>query len=238
MVLKKLWKQVESKEIVPGVIAWENCLEVPEGIVDTMNSEVDRWKQRVIENNEFHKGGNYDTIRNSNGPIRFDPETEFIEKESREYFWQVQRNTLDKINAYCDIYPDAKDEIHWMEQYQYITYKPPKYMNYHGDNRSTRNPRTGRFWNAPFLRRITCLTYLTDDHKGGALDFRYFNMDSYKPPAGTVVIMPSSFVFSHATTPLLDGRKAAFLVACSSGFDLDSFLDGVAPEDLARRYIV
>ena len=239
MVLKKLWKQVESKEIVPGVIAWENCLEVPEGIVDTMNSEVDRWKQQVIDNNEFDKGGNHGTILNSNGPIRFDPETEFVEKNSKEDFWQVQRNTLDKIDSYCDIYPDVKDEIHWMEQYQYITYKPPKFMNYHGDNRSTRNPQTGRFWNAPFLRRITCLTYLTDDHKGGALDFRYFNMESgYKPPAGSVVIMPSSFVYSHATTPLLDGRKSAFLVACSSGFDLDSFIGGVPPEELARRYIV
>ena len=238
MVLKKLWKEVNHKVIVPGVIAYENCLEVPDGIVEIMNSEVDRWKNKVIENNDFDRGGNYETVKAANGPIRFDPETEFIEKESKEYFWQVQRNTMDKISSYCDLYPDVKDEIHWMEQYQYITYKPPKFMNYHGDNRSTRNPETGRFWNAPFLRRITILTYLTDDHKGGALDFRYFEMDPYKPPAGSVVIMPSAFVFSHATTPLLDGRKSAFLVACSSGFDLDSYLDGVPIEEISRRYIV
>lgn len=238
MVLEKLWREVEYKEIVPGVISWENCLEVPDGVVDIMNSEVDRWKDIVIKNNDFHRGGNYETVRNANGPIRFDPETEFLEKESVEFFFQVQRNTLDKINKYCEIYPDVKDEIHWMEQYQYITYKPPKHMNYHGDNRSTRNPETGRFWNAPFLRRITCLTYLTDDHKGGALDFRYFDSPSYKPPAGSLVIMPSAFVFSHSTTPLLDGRKSAFLVACSSGFDIDSFLDGVPAENLTRRQIL
>ena len=50
--------------------------------------------------------------------------------------------------------------------------------------------------------------------------------------------MPSAFVYSHATTPLLNGRKSAFLVACSSGFDLDSFLDGVPPEELTRRQII
>ena len=38
MVLKKLWKEVNHKVIVPGVIAYENCLEVPDGIVEIMNS--------------------------------------------------------------------------------------------------------------------------------------------------------------------------------------------------------
>lgn len=238
MVLSKLWKEVEPKKIVEGVVAYENCIEVPEGVVDIMNSEVDRWKDMVLKTKQWDRGGNYQTVKNQNGPIRFDPETEFVEKESKEYFWQVQRNTLDKVNNYKTLYPQVADELHWMEQYQYITYKPPKFMNYHGDNRSTRNPETGRFWNAPFLRRITVLTYLTDYHQGGALDFEYFEHEPYKPPAGSVVIMPSAFVYSHATTPLLNGRKSAFLVACSSGFDLDSFLDGVPPEELTRRQII
>ena len=121
MVLSKLWKEVEPKKIVEGVIAYENCIEVPEGVVDTMNAEVDLWKQKVIDNNEYDRGGNYQTVKNENGPIRFDPEIEFKEKASKEYFWQVQRNTLDKINNYKEIYPMVKDEIHWMEQYQYIT---------------------------------------------------------------------------------------------------------------------
>ena len=35
-----LWWKVEPKEVVKGVWGWENCLEVPEGIIDIMNSEV------------------------------------------------------------------------------------------------------------------------------------------------------------------------------------------------------
>ena len=235
--MNRLWKQAEIKKIVPGVLAWEKCLEVPEGIVDLMDSEVDRWKDNLTEE-DLSQPGNNQTVKNVNGPIRFDPEREFRHKESQDFFWQVQQNALDKINEYCDVYPDVKDEIHWMEQYQYITYRPPKFMNYHGDNRSTRNPETGRFWNAPFLRRITILTYLNDNFMGGGLDFRYFDNGSYKPPAGSVVIMPSSFVFSHATTPLLNGRKSAFLVSCSSGFDLDSYLDGEDLENLSGRQIL
>lgn len=235
--MSKLWKEVEHKQIIPGVVAWEKCLEVPEGIVDLMNSEVDRWKNSLTEA-DYGRGGNYGTVKADNGPIRFDPETEFQMKETKEYFWQVQKNVLDKVQAYIELFPDVKDEIHWLEQYQYITYKPPKHMNYHGDNRSTRNPETGMFWTAPFLRRITVLTYLNDDFKGGGLDFRYFPNSSYKAPAGSVVIMPSNFVYSHATTPLLSGRKSAFLVAFSSGTDIDALLQGTNPEDLKGRQLI
>ena len=65
-------------------------------------------------------------------------------------------------------------------------------MNYHSDNSTSRNPKTNQHYLNPYFRRITCLTYLNDDFRGGALDFRYFDHNPYKPPAGSVVIMPSS----------------------------------------------
>ena len=34
-----LWKKVPSKNVVTGVVAWENCLEIPEGIIDLMNKD-------------------------------------------------------------------------------------------------------------------------------------------------------------------------------------------------------
>ena len=51
-----LWWKVEPKEVVKGVWGWENCLEVPEGIIDIMNQEVDDWVPTVtdedIKNND------------------------------------------------------------------------------------------------------------------------------------------------------------------------------------------
>ena len=87
------------------------------------------------------------------------------------------------------------------------------------------------------FRRITCLTYLNDDFDGGALDFRYWSERGYlpyKPPAGSLVIMPSGFMWSHATTPLLNGRKSAFLVAVSSGTDYDKYLETLDIEQTAQ----
>lgn len=230
-----MWNPSEPKEIVKGVIAWENCIEVPEGIIDIMNSEVDTWKDNV-KKDEMSQGNNY-TITHMNGPIRFDPEQNFVSDESKEYLSVVKANVQNKVAQYLEIFPDVSREIHWNETWQYISYRPPKNMNYHSDNHSTRKPNN-TFYVTPFLRRITALTYLNDDFKGGALDFRYWDEPPYKPPAGTTVIMPSNFIYSHATTPLLNGRKVAFLIAFSSGACYDDMLDGVYDEESSERNIL
>lgn len=230
-----MWNPSEPKEVVKGVVAWENCIEVPEGIIDIMNSEVDTWKDNV-KKEEMSEGNNY-TITHMNGPIRFDPEQNFHRDESKEYLSVVKANVQNKVAQYLEIFPDVSKEIHWNETWQYISYRPPKNMNYHSDNHSTRKPNN-TFYVTPFLRRITALTYLNDDFKGGALDFRYWDEPPYKPPAGTTVIMPSNFIYSHATTPLLNGRKVAFLIAFSSGACYDDMLDGVYDEESSERNIL
>lgn len=226
--MKNLWKSVEPKEIVPGVWAWESCMEVPEGIIDSMNKEVDDWKKK-IEEGKREGSSQYQTAVASGytGPIRFAPEDDFKEKVNHQYLSQIQSNTMNKVAEYIKMYPDLEEEIGWFESYQYISYKPPKHMKYHSDNHAVRNPDTGFMYVTPYLRRITCLTYLNDNFQGGALDFRYWkNYKPYKPPAGTTVIMPSGFLWSHATTPLLNGRKVAFLVAINSGTNYDAYIQG------------
>jgi len=226
--MKNLWKEVEPKQVVPGVWAWENCMKVPEGIIDSMNKEVDDWKKK-IEEGKRDGSSQFQTAVASGytGPIRFAPEDDFKEKVNHQYLSQIQSNTMNKVAEYIKIYPDLEEEIGWFESYQYISYKPPKHMKYHSDNHAVRNPDTGFMYVTPYLRRITCLTYLNDNFQGGALDFRYWkDYKPYKPPAGTTVIMPSGFLWSHATTPLLNGRKVAFLVAINSGTNYDAYIQG------------
>lgn len=232
---QNLFKNVKPYPVVPGVYTWENCLDVPNGIVDIMNSEVDDWKDSIskadVKNNDSLK-----SVYGANGPIRFDPEVNFHREESKTFLKQVQRNALDKAADYMQIYPDVEMEVNWMETWQYITYKPPKHMTFHSDNHAVRDPRTNKHHIAPYLRRFTILTYLNDDFDGGSLVFRYFpEVAPYKPPAGSVVIMPSAYVWSHATTPLLNGRKAAFLVSMSSHYDVGSEETGAPVTALAER---
>jgi predicted 2-oxoglutarate/Fe(II)-dependent dioxygenase YbiX len=211
-----LFKPVAPRILAPGIVAFEKCIETFTEVIDIMNSEVDEWKK----NNVTRDGQGYGK---KNGPVRFSPEDNFKKEESIKYFKQVKRNTMVQAASYLELYPEAEMEINWMESWQYISYRPPKHMEFHSDNHSVRNPDTNEHFIAPYLRRFTALTYMNDDFKGGDLVFRYFpEMGTYKAPAGSVVFMPSAFVYSHATTPLLNGRKTAFLVSFSSHYDVDS----------------
>lgn len=228
-----LWEHGTPKKVMDGVYAWENCIEVPDGIIESMNQEVDLWKEKITlerAKNEERVQGLY-----GNGPIRFNPETDFHNPDNISYFNHIRKNTLDKAAQYCQIYPDVEREINWMEMWQYITYTPPKNMTYHSDNHSTRDKKTGKPHLAPYLRRFTVLTYLNDDFKGGALKYRYFNVPPYKATPGTVLIQPSNYMWSHATTPLLSGRKAAFLVAFSSYYSLGDEEMGASDNELKAR---
>ncbi len=232
-----LWRRVKPIEVVKGVWSWENCLDVPEGVIDTMNKEVDAWVPTVTEQDIKQKNAK-SSVALANGPIRFSPENDFKHEDSKTFLKYCQKNVLDKIADYFDMFEEVSREVNWMENWQYITYRPPKHMTYHSDNHSVRNPNTNQNYPAPYFRRITALTYLNDDFDGGALSFRYFpEVDPYKPPAGSVVIMPSSYMWSHATTPLLNGRKAAFLVSCASHYDIASLEEGADIEDIQRREI-
>ena len=239
--MKNLWRNVEPKEVVPGVWAWENCIDVPEGIIDSMNKEVDDWKEEIRKNGANDKSSQYQTVtaKGYTGPVRFAPEDDFKERINHKYLGQVHKNVTHKLSEYIKMYPDLEEEIGWFESYQYISYKPPKHMKYHSDNHAVRNPDTGFMYVTPYLRRVTCLTYLNDDFEGGALDFRYWkDYKPYKPPAGTLVIMPSGFLWSHATTPLLNGRKVAFLVAINSGTNYDSFIENNNREHASIREFI
>lgn len=235
MKKSNLWIDGNPKEVVKGVYAWENCLTVPEGIIESMNQDVDNWS-KAVTTDDVKKNDSKKTVYNDNGPIRFNPELEFTKPEHYTFLRQVQTNALNKISQYFELFPDLEREVNWMENWQYITYRPPKHMTFHSDNHSVRNPKNNKFYMAPYLRRCTVLTYLNDDFDGGALVFKYFpEAMPYKPPAGSVVIMPSNYMYSHATTPLLNGRKAAFLVPCSSNYDMDSYNSGMPLAEVKAR---
>ena len=111
-VMKKnnLWKKVEPKQVVTGVISWENCLEIPDGIIDLMNQDVDNWIPKITDE-MIEENDSYITVKNANGPIRFNPELEFTTDEAKTFFKQVQKNALDKIASYCDMFPHVEDGL-------------------------------------------------------------------------------------------------------------------------------
>ena len=99
MKKSNLWTQGSPKEVVRGVVAWENCLEVPEGIIDSMNEDVDQWK--IEQDSGTKQSEATKSLYNANGPIRFDPEQEFrkIYKFLDEPYFNHRFNNLDQVSV-------------------------------------------------------------------------------------------------------------------------------------------
>jgi hypothetical protein len=56
------------------------------------------------------------------------------------------------------------------------------------------------------LRRVSVLYYPNDDYEGGEIIFPNFNI-SIKPKADQILIFPSSYVYSHYVTKVLNGTR-------------------------------
>ncbi len=60
--------------------------------------------------------------------------------------------------------------------------------------------------NSQNMRQLTLLVYLNDDYVGGELEIPLFKV-KVKPPAGSIILMPSSFPYSHTALPVEEGTK-------------------------------
>ena len=52
----------------------------------------------------------------------------------------------------------------------------------------------------------TIVVYLNDDYEGGELYFNEFDI-KLKPKAGSIVMYPSTFPYTHESLEVLKGRK-------------------------------
>lgn len=151
--------------------------------------------------------------------IRFTPSQTHRDAESGNYFQQSTRTsyglsitgtgkfneTMRAINnkAY-DLISSAvhnykgifgiEEDIKHTEPYALLRYKEGEQYKSHYDG------GTGS------SRCISVLIYINDDYEGGEIEFPHFKT-KIKPKAGTLVLFPSNYAYSHIAHPVLDGTK-------------------------------
>jgi len=59
-----------------------------------------------------------------------------------------------------------------------------------------------------YHRRVSTVYYLNDNYTGGEINFPRFNI-KLKPKANQIIIFPSTYVYNHSVSPIIEGDKYA-----------------------------
>jgi hypothetical protein len=59
-----------------------------------------------------------------------------------------------------------------------------------------------------YHRRVSTVYYLNDNYTGGEINFPRFNI-TFKPKANQMIIFPSTYVYNHSVSPVIEGERYA-----------------------------
>ena len=59
-----------------------------------------------------------------------------------------------------------------------------------------------------YHRRVSTVYYLNDNYTGGEINFPRFNV-TFKPKANQMIVFPSTYVYNHSVSPVLEGTRYA-----------------------------
>lgn len=151
--------------------------------------------------------------------IRFTPSQTHRDAESGNYFQQSTRTSYglsitsagkinetirDINNKAYDLISSAihnykgifgiEETIKHAEPYNLLRYKEGEQYASHYDGGTESS------------RSVSVLIYMNDDYEGGEIEFTNFKT-KIKPKAGTMILFPSNYAYSHVAHPVTSGTK-------------------------------
>lgn len=84
--------------------------------------------------------------------------------------------------------------IDYMEAINFVKYEKGQHFHYHSDHGFS------------YVCTVSSIMYLNDGYEGGELRFDKLDI-TIKPEYGDVILFPSSYIYSHASLPVVSGVK-------------------------------
>jgi len=110
---------------------------------------------------------------------------------------QYSKLIFETLKGYIDIF-DIHESIKVSEDFGLLKYSSGEYYHSHYDG----GTESGR--------SVSAILYLNDDYQGGEIEFANFNL-TIKPKAGTFILFPSNYAYTHTAKPILSGTKYAIV---------------------------
>jgi hypothetical protein len=190
-----------KEEIAPGILVYSNVIpnseDLYKDIEEGMISANIEWSDAAVKSSQDDAG--VDTmIRNTkNLGVGYSGK---IEDNSDDSFISVFFTSLNNL-FFENFDPIEKDYMSsfgiastWHDTYGILKYGQGQFFLNHIDD------------HPEYHRRISTLYYLNDNYTGGEINFPRFNI-TYKPKANEMIIFPSTYVYNHSVSPVVEGER-------------------------------
>lgn len=115
----------------------------------------------------------------------------------QEKIVSIYEETVGQVKSCVEDYSRSYQiNMNYMEAVNFVKYEQGTHFSYHSDHAHH------------YVCTISTIAYYNDDYEGGELAFDKLNL-KLKPASGDVVVFPSTFIYSHASLPVVAGTKYA-----------------------------
>jgi Rps23 Pro-64 3,4-dihydroxylase Tpa1-like proline 4-hydroxylase len=192
---------MNKEEIAPGIVVYKNVIEryetLIENIEEVVSTKLISWAQasvkadKNIEVETKYRDTQTIVIPYATNPTEdlASPEKAFDSSIRIIFFNSFNSVELDYLKSF-----EVQTQTH--DAYSILKYGiGQKFTNHIDDHKD-------------FPRRVSTVYYLNDNYTGGEINFPRFSI-SYKPKANEMLIFPSTYVYNHSVSPVIEGTRYA-----------------------------
>jgi Rps23 Pro-64 3,4-dihydroxylase Tpa1-like proline 4-hydroxylase len=192
-----------KKEIAPGIVVYDDVIidsdSLYNDIEEGMISARIEWQGARVKEGDKQDTINTMTRNTQTIGIPYSGKMQDLEFQTFSEAFYTNLNNL----FFKNFDPIEKDYVStygintdWHDQYAILKYGKGQFFTNHIDD------------HPDFHRRISTVYYLNDNYFGGEINFPRFGI-TFKPKANQMIIFPSTYVYNHSVSPVIEGERYA-----------------------------
>jgi hypothetical protein len=191
-----------KEEIAPGIVVYSNVIpnstNLYQDIEDAMSHARIEWTGAYVKEGEDSK---INTLTRNTLTIGIPYKSGIKEVDPQNMYESFSINLNNLFFEHCD--PIEKDYMRsygigstWHDDYAILKYGKGQFFTNHIDD------------HPDYHRRVSTLYYLNENYTGGEINFPRFGI-TFKPKANQMVLFPSTYVYNHSVSPVVEGERYA-----------------------------
>lgn len=208
-----------AKHLGSGIVLFENAVDIDSDFFTSFMKRMYEKSPPTI----YGLGDDEATVKN-NGGYEFNSETlqslpirhtntlyQGISEEDTAFVKLLEDSIYKCLVSYCKSFPVVMETVTWRTRGYFIEYHKGMYIGSHSDCAIAYEPNSFVEVNTfPIHNTLTSSLILNDDYEGGDIGFAPWGI-TVKPPKGSVLIYPSSFIGCHSVSTIESGVRFAYL---------------------------